>query len=117
MAIVVVGAACSSGDSSASQPELSRRAAEGRAIVESSGCTSCHGDDGEGGVGPAWVGLAGSTVELDDGTIVVADADYLTRAIAAPDEDRAAGLTLAMPMNDLTADEIDAVVTYLQELR
>lgn len=113
---LVVTGACSSGNSSSGGAELSTRAAEGQAIVEANGCVSCHGQDGEGGVGPGWVGLAGSQVELDDGTTVVADADYLTRAIAAPDDQRVAGFTLAMPTNDLTADEIDAVVAYLQEL-
>ncbi|MEO1060949.1 MAG: c-type cytochrome [Actinomycetota bacterium] len=107
--------ACSGDDSSAG-PALSPLAAEGRSIVESAGCVSCHGQDGDGGVGPGWGGLAGSEVELDDGTTVVADAAYLTRAIAAPDEERVAGYTVAMPANNLTAEEIEAVVAYLQEL-
>ncbi len=115
--VVVLGAACSSADSAAEDPTLTPLAAEGRSIVESAGCLSCHGADGEGGVGPGWVGLAGSRVELEDGTTVLADAGYLTRAIAAPDAERVAGSTVAMPPNTLTADEIVAVVAYLQELR
>ncbi|MGA0766576.1 MAG: c-type cytochrome, partial [Ilumatobacteraceae bacterium] len=43
----------------------------------SAGCASCHGEDGNGRVGPKWIGLADSQVTLNDGTVVTADDAYL----------------------------------------
>ena len=117
LVVGLVPAACSSDESADELASLSPAAREGRALVESRGCVACHGEDGEGGVGPGWVGLVGSQVELEDGTMVLADADYLTRAIAAPDEQIVAGYAVAMPANDLTDAEIAAVIAYLEELR
>ena len=96
---------------------LSPAAAEGRAIVEEAGCASCHGADGGGQVGPAWKGLAGSTVSLADGTTVTADTDYLTRAITEPDAELVAGYNVRMPENTLSDAEVASVVAYIEELR
>ncbi|MEM8904559.1 MAG: c-type cytochrome [Actinomycetota bacterium] len=114
--ITLLAGACSGGEESTEGPPLSPLAAEGRSIVEASGCVSCHGRNGEGGVGPAWAGLHGTEVLLDDGTTVIADEAYLVRSIAMPEVERRDGTTLAMPANDLSDDEITAVVAYLQEL-
>ena len=97
-------------------PPLSPLAAEGRSIAKDSGCTACHGSDGSGGVGPAWVGLAGSTVELADGTTILADEEFLRRSIMDPDADLVADFTIRMPANNLSSEEVDAVVAYIQEL-
>jgi cytochrome c oxidase subunit 2 len=111
--VAVLGAGC--GDSAGDEPgtPLER---EGRALSAGAGCGSCHGDRGEGRVGPPWVGLAGSEVELADGTTVTADTDYLRRAIAEPDAEIVAGYNLPMPVNSLTEAEIDAVVGYIEGL-
>ena len=98
-------------------PDLSPRAMVGREIAQGAGCFACHGGEGGGGVGPAWQGLAGATVELDDGTSVVADAAYLERSIVEPQAQVARGYTIVMPRVDLTSDEVSAIVTYIQELK
>lgn len=110
------GCGSSSDDAGDPDPELSTLAAEGRDIARDNGCASCHGTDGDGGVGPAWVGLAGSEVELEDGSTTTADAAYLDRAIADPTADVVSGYTIQMPENSLTADERTAVVAYIEEL-
>jgi cytochrome c oxidase subunit II len=97
--------------------ELSPAAVEGRQIAGDLGCAACHGVDGQGGVGPAWVGLAGSEVELADGSVVLADTEYLRRSITDPDADLVAGYTTRMPENALTDAQVDAVVAYIQELK
>ncbi len=97
--------------------DLSPSGAQGRQIAAEAGCPSCHGDRGQGTIGPAWVGLAGGTVELGDGTTTIADDAYLHRAISDPQADIVVGYTLAMPENALTDDEIDAVISYIKELR
>ena len=97
-------------------PALPADAEAGRALARDKGCAACHGGDGQGGIGPAWVGLAGSTVTLDDGSTVVADDAYLTRAIAEPNADIVAGYTIQMPENSLNDAEVAQIVAYIRSL-
>jgi cytochrome c oxidase subunit 2 len=97
-------------------PDLSVEAEQGRSIAGQAGCAACHGRNGAGGVGPAWSGLAGSTRTLEDGTTVVADDEYLRRAIADPAVEIVDGYTVNMPVNNLTDEEIELVVTYIKEV-
>lgn len=96
-------------------PNLAEAAA-GRDIAARSGCAGCHGANGEGGVGPSWIGLLGSQVELTDGTMVVADREYLIAAIKTPDTQKVAGYPVAMPVNQLSDEDIAKVVTYIETL-
>ncbi len=107
-ALTVGLAACSSDDSP--QPTSA-----GERIALASGCTACHGPNGEGGAGPAWKGLFGSEVKLADGSIVTADAAYLTESIRNPAAKQVAGYGL-MPENSLNDVEIQAVVEFIQAL-
>ncbi len=110
--LLAVGAgAC--GDSG---PELSEFAKRGKSISAEKGCAGCHGANGQGGVGPAWIDLAGSDVELTDGTTVIADDEYLLRSILDPRAEIAAGFTLQMPINTLSEDDANNVVAYIKEL-
>ncbi|MBP7930696.1 MAG: cytochrome c [Acidimicrobiia bacterium] len=95
-------------------PELEPGAQQGFDIAQRNGCTSCHGPQGQGGVAPAFLGLAGSDVQLDDGTTVVADASYLKRSITDPGAQKVAGYTIEMPTLSLSASEVDQIVTYLE---
>lgn len=90
-------------------------AAQGAALAQSKGCMSCHQLDNDV-VGPRWTGLWGSQVELEDGTTVLADEEYLRRAITDPDAERVAGYFVAMPKVDLTDDEVSALVAYIASL-
>lgn len=110
-AVAVVAAACGGDD-----PALSEQAARGRQIALAKGCAGCHGADGQGGVGPKWVGLAGSDVHLYDGSVVVADDDYLVRSIKEPGADLLADYAVQMPRNELSDAEIADVVAYIKEL-
>ncbi len=80
------------------------------------GCTACHGDNGEGRVGPAWAGLVGSVIDLEDGSTVTADAAYIRRSITDPQADIVAGVTISMPTSDLSEDEVSSLVAYIEEL-
>lgn len=100
-----------------SDVELPPLATEGRSIARSSGCAACHGSNGTGGVGPSWVGRFGSTVELESGEQVLADEAYLRRAISEPAAEKVAGYSVIMPDNNLTDDEITAVVAYIEALQ
>lgn len=98
------------------ESELSELAQRGRETALSSGCASCHGAKGQGGVGPTWIDLAGSDVELEDGTTVVADDEYLLRSILDPMAEDVAGYTIVMPANGLSEAQAADVVAYIKEL-
>ena len=110
LALAVAG--CGEADDPVEQ--LSEEEREGLRIVEEKGCQSCHGAGGRGGAGPAWIDLAGSEVELDDGSVVIADRDYLVRAILDPAAERVVGYNLQMPPNVLTEVEATAVAAYIE---
>jgi len=113
IAVMTLAASCGSDDDSASP---SSPVEAGEQLARSKGCAGCHGQDFDGGAGPGWIGLAGSEVVLVDGSTLVADDDYLTRAIADPSADLVEGYNLKMPANNLTADEIAEIVAYINTL-
>ncbi len=112
LAALLVGA-CGGDDG----PPLEPLAAEGRDIARDSGCAACHGRNGEGGVGPSWIGRFGTTIELEGGRQVVVDHDYLTRSIREPGAERVAGFSVEMPGNNLDDEQIAAVLAYIEALR
>jgi cytochrome c1 len=113
MCVAISGlAAC--GDDGDEPPEgLSAEARRGAATANDNACSACHR---EGGVATPFEGIYGSTVELEDGSTVVADEQYLSRAITDPGAEVVAGFAATMPENDLSDDEVAAVVAYLREL-
>ncbi len=116
-AVLALGAALTLGACGGSDIDLPPLASEGRSVARGSGCAACHGRNGDGGVGPAWVELYGSTVELDGGERVVADRDYLRLAITDPKAQLVDGYTVPMPENNLDADEVEAVLAYIEALQ
>ncbi len=112
LAALVVGG-CSSSDG----VELSELGAEGRELALSRGCSACHGQNGEGGVGPAWIGLFGSEVELESGETKTADDGYVRTSIVDPEFEVVAGSTITMPTTPLSEAEVDALVAYIKELQ
>jgi cytochrome c oxidase subunit 2 len=101
-----------------SEAELLER---GKALWGSTGCSGCHSLDGSDGVGPSVQGLAGSTVTLEDGSTVTADADYLSRSITDPDaqisEGYQAGIMAgAVASQDFATgqQDVDALVAFIE---
>ena len=116
---MVLGAACgddTGSDTAAGGAALSAAAQNGKQLSQSKGCAGCHGQDFGGGAGPGWVGLAGSEVVLVDGSTVVADDAYLTRAIADPSAELVDGYTLKMPANNLSDAEVADIVAFIDAL-
>jgi cytochrome c oxidase subunit 2 len=97
----------------AADPDLIAR---GAALAVDRGCAACHGSSFAGGVGPSWVGLAGSKVSLADGTVAVADDAYLARSIVDPGADVVDGYVVPMPVVDLAGDDVDALVAFIRSL-
>jgi cytochrome c oxidase subunit 2 len=112
IAAAVMGACSSGHDASGAATQVAR----GKTIAMNRGCTTCHGANAQGGLGPSWVGLAGSTVQLDDGSKVTADDAYLTESIRTPSAKKVAGYSLAMPPIALSDEEVAALVAYIDSL-
>jgi cytochrome c oxidase subunit 2 len=118
MAVAAVACGDDGDSSSAGDPTGSAvpAAVRGEELARTKGCAGCHGQDFGGGAGPDWIGLAGSEVTLTDGSTVVADRDYLVRAIANPSAELVDGYNLKMPANNLSDAEIDDIVAFIESL-
>jgi len=86
-------------------------------LLESYGCTGCHSMDGSDGAGPTLMGIYGKerTVTDANGTrTVVADGEYLRRAIVEPDAEVVEGYE-GMPSykEEMPAGDLDKIIRYL----
>lgn len=89
----------------------------GRRLATERNCVSCHSADGSDGVGPSWRGVYGTSGQLIDGRTVTADRAYLVRSIRQPQAEVVAGFDVVeMPTFELTPDEIDDLVAYIESL-
>lgn len=108
-------AACSSG----SQDDLALR---GHELAREYGCISCHTSSGSKSVGPTWKALYGSEVELDDGSVIIADEQYLRESILQPSAktvkrfEKGLMETVIKP-NSIPEDELRALIAYIKSLR
>ncbi len=113
-----LGAVVACGSDGESTPtRLSGPAADGEGVYRTNGCGACHGTAYQGGTGPTLIGLAGSTVKLNDGTTVTADAAYLTRAISDPQSQQVDGFKVKMPANSLSAEKVAQLVALIEALK
>ena len=93
-------------------------AAKGKELAVSNTCTTCHSADGSSGVGPTWKGLYGSEREMQDGTTVIADEDYLTESIVNSTAKTVAGFPEGSMANFsyLNTNEIKNIIAYIKSL-
>ena len=93
----------------------------GAKLYKAKACISCHTVDGAELVGPTWKGLYESTVQLDDGSVVTADEDYLRESMMDPSAKTVRGFpkglmeTVIKP-GALSAEEVDALVAYIKSV-
>ena len=91
-------------------------------MLATSLCTNCHSTNGDSRVtGPTLLGLAGSTVPLVDGSMVVADTEYILNSIIdSQSQLREGDWTGPMPEwypDQLSPEQIAALVAYVESLR
>ncbi len=101
------------------QPEGEMTTVEmGAQVSETTGCLSCHTVDGTDLVGPSWLGLFGSERPLENGSVVVADEEYLTTSILDPEAQVVAGYPKVMPpaYGSLPVEDIEAIIEYIKSL-
>ncbi len=109
--LAVVATACTK-----SSPTAPDEQPVGQRQAVAAGCAGCHGATFRGGVGPSWHGLAGSTVDLTNGSTVIADRAYLVESIKDPAAEKVAGYNVEMPSNSLSAAEVETIVDYIETL-
>lgn len=90
----------------------------GQKLYTSKACITCHTTDGSPGNGPSFMNVFGHTVELDDGTTVEADENYIRESILTPRKKIVAGYQAIMPTYQglLKDREIDALISYIKSL-
>lgn len=90
----------------------------GQALVTANGCTACHSLNGAKLVGPTWLGLFGSEVELTGGVTVTADDAFLSESIKDPAATIVAGFeNQQMPVYGFTDEQIADIIAYIKTIR
>ncbi|MEX1011440.1 MAG: c-type cytochrome [Balneolaceae bacterium] len=101
----------------AAGPPAEASADRGRELFTQQGCQACHSTDGVSGIGPTLADLYQKEVELQDGSTVTADEEYLRESIVEPSAKISAGYPAAMPpFAHLADDEIDSLIEYIETL-
>jgi cytochrome c oxidase subunit 2 len=92
-------------------------AANGENLFQQLGCPTCHRSDSQGR-GPALTGLYGKPVELEDGSTIVADENYIRESILSPNAKMVRGYKPIMPVfQGLVGEEqLNALVAYVKSL-
>jgi len=101
----------------AAGPATQSIAEEGEALFRSLGCSGCHGPNSAIRA-PDLHNVYGHPVALQDGTVRIADQQYIRDSILQPERDVAAGYEPVMPsFADLVSeDELMKLVTYVKSL-
>lgn len=91
----------------------------GQRAANASGCLACHSLDGAQMSGPTWLGLSGSEIQLQDGSTVTADDEYLYAAIVDPNQQIHAGFAPIMPQtyqDTLSEEQIQDIIAFINSL-
>ncbi len=91
----------------------------GAQLYKTKACVTCHTNDGAPGTGPSFLGLFGRTENLQDGSTVTVDENYLRESILNPQAKVVHGFQPVMPTYTgiLKDKEIDALVMYIKSLK
>ncbi len=92
---------------------------QGKALVETNGCQSCHSMDGSELIGPTFKGIWQREQQLADGSTVVVDENYIRESILEPQAKIVAGYENALMSSYqglLDDDQIDAIIEYLKTI-
>ncbi len=91
----------------------------GRQTYTGAGCNACHTLDGTDRIGPSFLNLYNTQRELVDGSVVIADEDYLRRSIIDPQAEVTAGYPANMPSyaGRLNERQIEGLIAFIKELQ
>jgi len=90
----------------------------GAKLYATKACATCHTIDGTPSVGPTLKNIFNHNVDLENGTTVLADENYLRRSIIDPQAEIVKGFPPVMPTYQglLKAREVDALITHIKSL-
>ena len=93
-------------------------ASSGQQLYQTLGCASCHGNNGEGGRGPALLGVFNSNVQLSTGQTVRADESYIRESILNPQAKLVSGFGPIMPtfQGVVNEEQIVQLLAYVKSL-
>src|SRR3982074_2454920 len=93
-------------------------ATAGKQLYQTLGCASCHGNSGEGGRGPALLGVFNSNVQLANGQTVRGDENYIRESILNPQAKLVSGYGPIMPtfQGVVTEEQIVQLIAYVKSL-
>ena len=90
----------------------------GYKVLDANLCLACHSIDGQPGIGPTFKGLYGRTEKLKDGSSVALNDAFIREKILHPEAKTVAGaFEQEMPKTDLTEEEIEEVIEYIQTIK
>jgi cytochrome c oxidase subunit 2 len=93
-------------------------AVAGQQLYQSLGCVTCHGAAGEGGRGPALVGLFGRKVDLTNGQSLTADESYVRESVENPQAKIVMGFGPIMPtfQGQVTPEQLIQLMSFIKSL-
>jgi len=103
-----------SGNTSQQSPAVA-----GQQLYQTLGCVSCHGATGEGGRGPALVGIFGTETSLANGQTAKVDEAYIRESIMTPQAKLVNGFGPIMPtfQGQVTEDQILQLIAFIRSLQ
>ena len=92
-------------------------ASSGQQLFQTLGCASCHGSNGEGGRGPALLGVFNSNVQTNAGP-VHADEAYIRESILTPNAKLVNGFGPIMPtfQGVVTEEQLVQLIAFVKSL-
>ena len=93
-------------------------AAQGERVFHTLGCSGCHAENSKIHAPLLLNGIYGKPVPLSDGTVVIADDQYLRDSILLPNKQIAAGYEPLMPtyQSQISEEDLTALIAYLKSL-
>ena len=91
-------------------------ATAGKGLFEQKGCITCHQPGAV--LGPQLTGIVGTKVELQDGSSVTVDDDYLRESILTPTAKIVKGFAPVMPTfkGQVTEEQVMQLIAYIKSL-
>lgn len=92
----------------------------GEQLSVSKGCNACHTIDGTNLVGPTYKGLYGKNeTVVTDGTEreITVDDEYIAKSVREPNADLVKGFQPLMPPQNLTDQEMAAIIAYIKSVK
>ncbi len=86
-------------------------------LLEAKDCFTCHSIDGSEGIGPTFKGMFDRKTKLKSGATITADDAYLRESIVNPSAKIVDGFDDVMPKPEVTGEEVDVILKYLENLK